>query len=218
MHFTAMIGTNPPPQAAGTWYFAMDVEDLPAAVGSRPDGLLDVSGPQERDQRRSVVQIVDSPLVVPSLNVPVPLLVEQTAEILQFFDALSPVAEQVIDVLLAEQLVEVPSVLYFLKQKVDIPVPGGGERPACLHAFHPEQSSTAPPFSEQIVDIPAPGGGLQGFRIRRRHLLLSLQLVYMRTRMSIVKGFFALFPRPEKVRRSHGTRVRECPGASAHPR
>ena len=64
MHFTAMIQTNPPPQAAGTQYFAMDVEDVPAAVGSRPDWLSPRSGPQERDQRRSVVQIVDSPRAV----------------------------------------------------------------------------------------------------------------------------------------------------------
>ena len=31
------------------------------------------------------------------------------------------------------------------------------------------------------------------------------------------KGFFALFPRPIKVRMSPGTRVRECLGTSAHP-
>ena len=64
-------------------------------------------------------------------------------EVLQFFDALSPVAEQVIDVVkitledittrisvsrdpqLAEQLVEVPKILYFLKQIIDVPVPRG---------------------------------------------------------------------------------------------
>ena len=40
---------------------------------------------------------------------------------------------------------EVPTILYFLKQKVDIPVPGGGGRLAGLQGFfHPELSSTAP--------------------------------------------------------------------------
>ena len=59
---------------------------------------------------------------------------------------------------------EVPTILHFLKRKVDIPFPGGGGRLADLEGFRPEQSSTAPPFSEQIVDIPVPGGCLQGFR------------------------------------------------------
>ena len=36
---------------------------------------------------------------------------------------------------------EVPTILFFLKQKVDIPVPRGGERR--LQGFLPEQSSTA---------------------------------------------------------------------------
>ena len=128
-----------------------------------------------RDQRRTVVQIVDSPLVVPSLDVPVPLMVEQLVDVLQFFDALSPDAEQVIEVpkilledvslqtavrerQLVEQLVEVPTILYFLKQKVASPAPGGGRRLAGLQGFHPAA------LLEQIVDIPSPGGGLQGFR------------------------------------------------------
>ena len=40
-------------------YYPMDVDDVPAARGSRPDRLSDVSGPQERVQRRTVEQIVD---------------------------------------------------------------------------------------------------------------------------------------------------------------
>ena len=31
-----------PPQAAGKVYFAMDVDDVPAALGSQPDGLSEV--------------------------------------------------------------------------------------------------------------------------------------------------------------------------------
>ena len=81
MHFTATFRANPPPQAAGTQYFAMDVDDVPAAGGSRPDRLLDVSGPQERVQRRTVEQLVDSPPVVPSLDSPVPLMAEPLVDV-----------------------------------------------------------------------------------------------------------------------------------------
>ena len=168
---------------------------------------------------RTVVQIVDSPLVVPSLDVLVPLMVEQLVDVLQFLNALSPVAEQVIDVpkiiielipprtsvrepQWAEQLVEVPTVLCFLKQIVDIPVPGRGGRLAGLQVFHLEQSATAP-FYEQTVDIPP--FLVEVFKVFARdkvHVhhphLLTLQLVFMRTRTSLVKAFFALFPVPKK--------------------
>ena len=76
LNFAAKIWRHPPPQAAGTVYYPMDVDDVLAARGSRPDRLLDVSGPQERVQRRTMEQLVDSPLVVPSLDAPVPLMVE----------------------------------------------------------------------------------------------------------------------------------------------
>ena len=106
-------------------------------------------------------------------------MVDQLVDVLQFFDALLHVAEQVIEVpkiiiehtpprtsvrepQLAEQLVEVPTILCFLKQKVDIPVLRALWRR--LQGFCPGQGSTAPPFSEQVWDIPVPGGGLQGFR------------------------------------------------------
>ena len=169
---------------------------------------------QERDQRRTVVQTVDSPLVVPSLDVPVPVMVEQLVDVLQFFDALSPVAEQVIDVpkiiierippqtsfrdpLLAEQLVEVPTILYFLKQKVDIPVPGGGGRLASLQGFHP--------FSSRLLILPA-SGGLQGFHPGQSLSASSSSPAGVREDTDEpVKGFFELFPVLKKVRRSPGT-------------
>ena len=70
---------------------------------------------------------------------------------------------------MAEQLVEVPTVLSFAllqqriaEQFVDNPVPcGRGRR---LQGFHPGHGSTAPQFAEQIVDIPVPAEGLQGSR------------------------------------------------------
>ena len=51
-------------------YFAMDVDDVPAAVGSRPDRLTTVSGPKERDVRHTVEHIVDSVSGLPVLNAP----------------------------------------------------------------------------------------------------------------------------------------------------
>ena len=54
-----------------------------------------------------------------------------------------PDANPVRDPQLVEQLVEVPTVLYFLKQTVDVPFLGGGGRLADLQGFLPVQSSTA---------------------------------------------------------------------------
>ena len=85
-----------PPQAAGTLYFPVDVDDLPAAGGSRPDRLSEVR-PQERVQRRTVEQIILSPM----LDVPVPLMEEQL-----LVDAFAPH-----DVRVPEQVIEVPKIL-----------------------------------------------------------------------------------------------------------
>ena len=111
--------------------------------GSRPDRLAGVR-PQERVQRHTVEQIVDAVPGLRTLDTPVPLVVEQLVDVLQFFDALLHVAEQVIDVpkiiledipsrtslrdsQLAEQLVEVPTILCFLKQTVDRVVVGDSQ-------------------------------------------------------------------------------------------
>ena len=48
--------------------------------GARPDRLFEVRL-QEWDQRRTVVQIVDSPPIVPSLDVPVPQMENQLVEV-----------------------------------------------------------------------------------------------------------------------------------------
>ena len=138
-------GRIPPLQAAGTLYYRMDVDDLPAAGGSQPDRLTEVR-PQERVQRHTVEQII----LAPMLDVPVPLMEEQL-----LVDAFAPhdiqVPEQVIEVpkilidelsvrslvrepQLAGQLVEVPTIISFsslqriVEQNVDIPVPRGGVR------------------------------------------------------------------------------------------
>ena len=274
------------------------------ARGSRPACLGEPRGPQERDQPRTVEQFAVYAPMVQILDAPVPQLVEQLPDILHFFDTLTPVPEQVIEVpkivldgvpvrisvrdtQLVEQLVEVPTIISYasllqrtMEQHVDIPVPGGGGRNAGLQGFPPEQSSTASgaeqifDFSSggglqgflprqgsrsvnKIGDVPASGAGLQDFlpgqgptapfssleRIsetelwsrpltflllvevlhifsqdRAHPLLLTIQLVLLKLWMSLGKGFFALFPKFKKVRIWVRTRVRECPGTSAHPR
>ena len=63
----------------------------------RPAPLFEVL-PQVGAQRHTVDQIVDAVPGLPRLDVPVPRTVEQLVDVLQLFDALTPVAEQVIDV------------------------------------------------------------------------------------------------------------------------
>ena len=62
------VPEHPTPQATGTEYFSLDVEDVPAAE-SRPDRLAGVR-PQERVQQHFVDQFVDTAPVLPILDVP----------------------------------------------------------------------------------------------------------------------------------------------------
>ena len=139
-------------------------------------------------------QLADVVPMVQILDFPVPQMVEQLVDVFRFFDTLCPVPEQVIEVpkfvcppraartvlcapQLAEQLVEVPTLISFssfqrtLEQHVDIPVPRRGGRHVGLQGFLPEQSSTVMSSSlkrisertvEQIVDIPSGVGLGQG--------------------------------------------------------
>ena len=126
LNFAAKIRRHPPPQAAGTVCYPMDVDDVPAASGSRPDRLLDVSGLQERVQRRTMEQIVDCVPVVPLLDAPVPQTVDQLVEVLRPLDTVVP--EQVIeapkitlhDAIPQRAVLRVPQMA---EQLVDEPVP-----------------------------------------------------------------------------------------------
>ena len=128
--YTAKFRKTPPLQAAATVYYPMtDDEDGELSAGVWP-APLEEGRPQGKLKRHAgigyeIVQIFD---------VPVPQMVEQLPNIVQFFAALSPVPEQVIavpilphdvpprrlcrDTQLAEQLAEVPTILYFLKQRI----------------------------------------------------------------------------------------------------
>ena len=137
--------------------------------------------PQERAQRRTVQQIVD-PVPLPTLDDPAPQMVGQLLNLAHFLDTPLPDPEQVIEFpkilsddvpmrtpvrepQLAEQLVEVPTIVSWsllqliTKQNVDIPVPGRGGRISGLQGFLPGQSSSASSSSPAGVHGSADGPG-----------------------------------------------------------
>ena len=116
--------------AGDTAFFSLyDEED--AVWGTRPTGLVEPRGPQERIQRHTAEPMIESFVPVPMLDLdaPVPRTVDQLVDVLKLFD--NSVPEQVIDVpkfsqdaipqrtvlfepQLAEQLVEVPTAVTFV--------------------------------------------------------------------------------------------------------
>ena len=236
LNYTATIRKPPTPQPE---LFSLYDEE---PGRSRPDRMPTLSGPQERDLRRTVQQIVDVPLV-PLLDDPVPQMVEQLPDVLRFFDLLLPVPEQVIEVpkillgdvpvrsvlrdpQLVEQLVEVPTVVSYssLQRTWSIPltfqflvVEGDSQvfkvffpdrvqqRRSCLrNAVLSGLWSRSLTFLVEVFKVFAL------CRVRQRHLLLSLQLDLMMTRMSLVKCFFALFP---TLKKCEGHPALECESA-----
>ena len=221
-------------QEPGTQHFTLDDDDsVPELGGSRPDRIDTLSGPQERDLRRTVEQIVDAVPLVPLLDDPVPQMAEQLQDVMRFFDSLLPVPEQVFEVpkillddvpvrtavrdtQLAEQLVEVPTIVSYsslrrtVEQHVDIPVPGRGGRISGAQGFLPRQSSTAlhgslERISERIVaqnvDFPV-GGGLQDFLPGQTSSASSSSPAGVHDSTDgPVEGVFRTFPRKKKVRR-----------------
>ena len=153
-------------------------------AGLRP-GVLAEPRPQERVQRHTMEHIVDyvccAPLVQ-TFDAPVPQTVDKLHDVLRFFDRLTTVPEQVIEVpkiitedvpmravlratQLAEQLVEVPTIISF-------------PMIALLHALLEHKQRTV----EQNVDIPAvggsgTGGGLSGFLPGQNYSMTAEQIV-----------------------------------------
>ena len=81
--------------AGDTEFFSLYEEELGS---TRPDGLHEVR-PQDRVQRRTVEQLVDNTLIVPSLDGPVPQMENQLVEVCRQLDTHVP-----------EQAVEVPKI------------------------------------------------------------------------------------------------------------
>ena len=163
-------------------------------AGLRPGVLAE---PRPQVQRHTMEHIVDFVCCAPTvqiLDALVPQTLEQLPDVLQFFGTLLTDSEQVIEVpkilpedvpmravlrdpQLAEQLVEVPTIVSYswlqlrMEQTVDIPVPGRGGRSSGLQGFLPGQGSTALlSFGERICErtveqtVDPPGGHLQDFR------------------------------------------------------
>ena len=206
---------------------------------TRPDRLYEVR-PQDRVQRHTVEQIVDSPQVVPSLDVPVPQRENQLVEACRHLDL--PIPVQAIEVpkisstarpprrrrvcfaeQTAEQLVEVPTIISYsslrgiMEQNVDIPVPhgrGGRVGVRSLQGF-PGQSSTA----YCGADFPA-ATAEQNVDIpvprgdRTLHPASSSSVLPVTAN----QGVFSTFPRGKKVRGRARTRSRNCSPSRAHPR
>ena len=118
-----------------------------------------------------------------------------------------------LDILIPEQAIEVPKILLddvsmrtvtqLAEQQVEVRM---------IISFSSLQRTV-----EQNVGIP--GGGLQGFRPGQCSPSSSSSVSGSDDDADeLGEGFFALFSVPRKVRRSPGTRVRECPGTPAHPR
>ena len=227
MNYTAKLRKTPPPTAAATVNDPMVLDEGGAlAAGGWPAPLSEVAGWQARVQRHYVEHLAEVCPIVQILDadVPVPLLVDHFAAICNMEEDILVAADHLdrdfqvpelvievpkisLDVIplrtlvpgpqLAEQLVEVPTIVSFsslqriMEQTVDIPVPQGGGRQADLQGFLRGQSSTG---AEQIVDIP--GGGLH----RPGQSSSSAD----------EPGGFRTFPQIKKVRRLLRARGRNC--------
>ena len=169
-----------------------------------------------------IVRHVVGHLPAPSLDVPVPQMVDQLPDIEHFFAALSPDLEQVI---------EVPKIL-----PLDVPMRAACAlrswwnswwkcRRPCLSLRYSGLWNSSPTFQFLVVEdqvlvfmvfsqdsvqqrrLPE-NAFLSGLWSRSLtlflvevflvHLLLTLQLVMKNAQMSLVKGFFALFPNLKK--------------------
>ena len=193
MKYTAKFRTTPPPQPE-----LFSLEEEPG--GGLPAPLSEVAGRQEKVLRHVLEDLGSVCPVVQILDLPVPHRMDHLAELLnleedvldagRLVDRFLQVPELVIEVpkisldviplrtmvpvpQLAEQLVEVPTIVSFsslqrtIEQTVDIPVPQGGGGPVGVRSLQgfPGQSSTAycgadfpAATAEQNVDIPVPRG------------------------------------------------------------
>ena len=144
LNYTATIRDPPTPQPE---LFSLYEEP----GGARPDRLSEVR-PQDRDLRRTVDQFVGAVPGFPALDVPVPQM-----EVPKILPEDVPMRTTVRDTQLAEQLVQVPTIVSWIllqlimEQNVDIPVPGRGGRIAGLQGFLPRQSSTAQLASQERI-------------------------------------------------------------------
>ena len=125
--------------------------------------------------------------LVQALDAPVLQIVEQLPDVHHFFGTCPVVAEQVIDDIpprrlyrepqLAEQLVEVPTILTPSLQNVDTPVPHGGRGASeGLQGFLLGHYSSVP--VEQTGDIPASSSGVRRLQTGVQQRLVKQIIVF----------------------------------------
>ena len=119
------VPEEPTPQEPDTQFYDLDDVSVSELGGSRPDQLSAVSGPQEWVQRHTVEQMADGAPVLPMLDAPVPLVVEQPVEVLKILD------NSLTDV---EQVIEVPKIILH-------------QVPQCAVPREPQPA-------EQLVEVP----------------------------------------------------------------
>ena len=168
--------------------------------------ILDAPVPQTVEQLPNIVQSSAALSAVPEQVIEVPKILPHDVPRRHFCRAPQ----------LVEQLVEVPTIISFSslqwteEQNVDIPVVGGSGAGGGLSGFLPRQNSTGLFPWNRTVDIPT-GGGLQGFQ-RGQSSTAFLEQITVSPNPggsqnfqpvqgsaffldTLVKGFFALFPR-----------------------
>ena len=93
MHHTAEVRKNPPSSLGGGCSSACTKK---SPSGGRPASLAEPPGPQERVPQRTLEPMLETFVLVPSLDAPLPQPMGQLVEVLKLIDTVVP--EQVIDV------------------------------------------------------------------------------------------------------------------------
>ena len=206
MHYTAEFRTHPPTQAAGTVYFGMDVDDVPAA-SFRPDRIVTLSGrksgicgaPWSRSSTQSLWCLFSTILCRRWWNTcRTPCASPRSCSMT------SPCAQFCVLRSLRNS---------WWKCRRSYPIPGCRyewsrtstfqflvvEREFLVFkVFFPDRvqqrrlSRRSLTFPVEVFKV------LILDRVRQCLRLFTLQLVRTMTRMSLVKGFFALFPKIKK--------------------
>ena len=155
---------------------------MPAAGGSRPDRLPDVSGPQERVQRHTVQQIVDV-FLLPYLDDLMPQMVVQSVEVLHFFLQRWPGAAEQTWNCEARQVIDVPKIAQdctpqrlidtlrqpqTVEQLVEVPT---------IISFSSLQRTVEQNVGISVVGGSGAGGGLSGFLPGQSYSFTAEQIV-----------------------------------------
>ena len=127
---------------AGAECFELSSDEEVALAREMRPAPLGEPRPQERVERHTAEQIVESFVLVPMLDLDalVPLMGEQLVGVLRFFDKFSPLAEQVIDVTTII-LEDIPDANLGSRAAAGEAVGGSADSPADRWPFNSDASS-----------------------------------------------------------------------------